>query len=176
MSGPAAGAVVSGDPLVASGSAPTRPFGKHLHIACVVVKIVAPSPPLDHGTIYSYDVTIKRSTGNQGLKSLGMLSDQPAPPPPADTPPALARAATDRPLPTSARRPRADKVRIVHRLPARICRGSAALAFDDVPPTISQPRRASAALMLTATIYADDPKADKRAIRTRLRRDHGATR
>ena len=77
MSGPAAGAVVSGDPLVGSGSAPTRPFGKHLHIACVVVKIVAPAPPLDHGTIYSYDVTIKRSTGNQGLKSLGMLSDQP---------------------------------------------------------------------------------------------------
>jgi hypothetical protein len=161
MSGPAAGAVVSGDPLVASGSAPTRPFGKHLHIACVVVKIVAPSPPLDHGTIYSYDVTIKRSTGNQGLKSLGMLSDQPAPPPPADTPPAVALGyATDR-LPTFCTPPASiDKVRIVH----GSCRrsnssGFDALAFldDALADNLTNPDERPQQLMLTGDqIYADD--------------------
>jgi hypothetical protein len=161
MAGPIPGSVASGDVVVASGSAQTRPFGKQLHVACVAVKIVAPQPPLDPGTIYSYDVTIKRSAGNQGLKSLGMLSDQPAPPPPADTPPALALGyATDR-LPTFCTPPASiDKVRLVH----GSCRrsnapGFDALAFldDVIADNLANPDERPQQLMLTGDqIYADD--------------------
>src|SRR5690348_3778530 len=69
--GPAAGAVSTGDPRVPSGTATTRQFGQHLHIALVVVKINSPTPPLDPGTIYSYDVVIHRGGDAQNLKTLG---------------------------------------------------------------------------------------------------------
>jgi hypothetical protein len=160
-SGPAAGAVVSGDPLVASGTATTRQFGQHLHVALVVVKLNAPQPPLDPGTIYSYDVIIHRGGDTQNLETLGFLADQPEPPPPADTPAALALGyATDR-LPTFCTPPASiDKVRLTH----GSCRrsnapGFDALAFldDAIAENLTNPDERPQQLFLTGDqIYADD--------------------
>jgi hypothetical protein len=160
-SGPAAGAVVSGDPLVASGSATTRQFGQHLHVALVAVKINSPTPPLDPGTIYSYDVVIHRGGDAQNLKTLKFLVDEPEPPAPADTPAALALGyATDR-LPTFCTPPASiDKVRLTHGSCRRSnSRGFDALAFldDAIAANLADPDERPQQLFLTGDqIYADD--------------------
>lgn len=64
--------VDSGVPHVAKGSAQTRKFGAHLHIAVVVAEaagtVIAP------GAVYSYDLKI----GTENLRTLGLLRDEPA--------------------------------------------------------------------------------------------------
>ena len=74
VAGASAGTVASGDARVASASVATRRFGKQLHVALVTIKIPSPAPPLTPGTIYAYDIQV----GAQGLKQLGLLSNETA--------------------------------------------------------------------------------------------------
>src|SRR4051794_23371757 len=66
-SGP--GAVESGTPPVARGTASTRRFGAQLHVAVVVTDASAVIAP---GAIHSYDVVV----GGRGLRELGLLRDE----------------------------------------------------------------------------------------------------
>src|SRR3954453_13367166 len=63
------GAVDSGTPPVARGTASTRRFGAQLHVAVVVAEASAVIAP---GAIHSYDVIV----GGQGLRDLGFLRDE----------------------------------------------------------------------------------------------------
>ena len=68
------GAVEGGAAFVAQGSAQTRRFGSHLHVAVVVAEaqggIIAP------GAVHSYDLVI----GGDNLRTLGLLRDESPPP------------------------------------------------------------------------------------------------
>ena len=64
------GAVDSGTPSVATGSAPTRRFGANFHVAVVVAK--AEGTTVAPGTIHSYDLVIDGAN----LLSLGLLQDE----------------------------------------------------------------------------------------------------
>ena len=65
------GAVDSGTPPVARGTAQTKRFGAQLHVAVVVAEASAIIAP---GAIHSYDVLV----GGQGLGELGFLRDEAA--------------------------------------------------------------------------------------------------
>ena len=66
-----AGQATPGGVVVASGSAPTRQFGAHLHVATVVAEA---SISLLPGALYSYDITLDAG-GGTGLRDLGLLRD-----------------------------------------------------------------------------------------------------
>jgi hypothetical protein len=67
-------------PLAASGTAHTRRLGARLHLCLVTTRLDLPDPPLDPGSIYSYDleVTFDDDPGSpQDLAALGLLDDAP---------------------------------------------------------------------------------------------------
>ena len=71
------GQVESGDPLVATGSAPTVPFGAAFHVAVVTARAPASMQP---GSIFSYDLSFAPVGGGftaTHLKAQGLLADEP---------------------------------------------------------------------------------------------------
>jgi hypothetical protein len=75
------GSVVSGDPKVATGSAPTIRFGEKLFVAVVTARA---STSLQPGAIFSYDLSFEPGAGGTfartNLKGQGLLDDEPASP------------------------------------------------------------------------------------------------
>jgi len=72
--GAAGGQVASGNAPAGSATVATRQFGRKLHIALATIPFTAPLPPLEPGAVYAYDLQV----GDQGLKQLGLLQDDPA--------------------------------------------------------------------------------------------------
>ena len=72
------GRVEAGTPLpLASGAATqTLRVGDQLHVVVVIVKLTE-AEPLKAGHVYSYDLTFKKESETQTLKSLGLLKDEP---------------------------------------------------------------------------------------------------
>ena len=69
--------VKSGAPTVATGSAPTVRFGRHLHVAVVTARAAASLQP---GAIFSYDLAFEPREGGftaTHLKAERLLEDEP---------------------------------------------------------------------------------------------------
>lgn len=67
-----AGTASPGGPVAATGSAATRAFGAHLHVAVVVAQAAITLSP---GTVYAYDVMIDSGGQRRGLRDLRLLQD-----------------------------------------------------------------------------------------------------
>ena len=71
VAGASAGSVDSGAATIGSATVQTRRFGTRLHVALITIKL-ADSAALAPGAIYSYDIQV----GSNGLKQLGLLTDE----------------------------------------------------------------------------------------------------
>lgn len=73
--------VVSGNAVIAQGSADTQQFGAKLHVAVVVVDLKAADLTLTPGQIYSYNLQFEPAGGARSdLGDEGFLKDEPASP------------------------------------------------------------------------------------------------
>jgi len=161
VAGATAGTVASNDAKVASATVKTRRFGKQLHIALITVKIPSPAPPLAPGTIYAYDIQV----GAQGLKQLGLLSNETAESIPAELRPhrplGLALGYVDGRLPSFVTAPALiEQTRLSH----CSCRNTIGPNFDAlawlddvIEDNLTNPVERPQQLFMTGDqIYADD--------------------
>jgi hypothetical protein len=161
VAGAAAGTVASNDAKVASASVKTRRFGKQLHIALITLKMDSPAPPLAPGTIYAYDIQV----GAQGLKQLGLLTNETAESIPAELRPhrplGLALGYVDGRLPSFVTPPALiEQTRFAH----CSCRNTIGPGFDAlawlddvIEAKLTDPIERPQQLFMTGDqIYADD--------------------
>lgn len=163
------GGVFSGDEPLATGERQARRVGEQLHVAVVTIRLQQPETPLLRpDATYSYNVTFSRPDGDEDLRSLGLLVEDP----PSRTP--LGYAPGELPS-FSLPPPELTDLKLVHAscrlINDKNDRGPDALAWldDEIRRHRAQPRERPHQLYLTGDqIYADHVAVTLLPMLTRL--------